>query len=442
MYTNKDNEFIAWYPNRLFPDSSDRPWQKREAAYYVHIPFCTSICDYCGFSIERVKGADQNDYFAALKTEISHYRDRLANYEFVCGHFGGGTPSAIPSSLIAEIKTLIDSTLNLSLAPEVTIEVNPISVDSEKLSTYSQLGINRLSIGVQSFNNRLLKIIGRPHRSEDVTRTFELVKAHGWENYSVDLMYGIPGQTFTELTEDLRRVLAATPKHISCFRLEIIPFTALKLREGAGLLPPRLSQDTLNEMDDLIREYLCEAGYVHYGAFNFAKPGFESVHNRIAFVAPQKEYVGFGNSAYSFINGSIYCNHADVGTYKQSILEHNNPIALSVQVSQRELMSRFFVLGLKFFRVSGAAFGETFGVPPQLVFGDVLMKLADSGMLTCDGEDYVLTKRGRLYVNNVCKEFFTEANRGSSQYMQFVPTLTRKQVEHFASAAKKVARQV
>jgi len=429
-YPNKDNEFVAWYPLGLSAAHSPDVWRRRRSGYYVHIPFCTAICDYCGFAVERLKGARPQRYLEALKQEIERYATsgRLANHHFVCGHFGGGTPSAIEAGDLMAIKSLIDSSFDVAPDAEVTVEVNPISFTLAKAEGYKNGGVNRISFGVQSFNDRTLATIGRPHRAADVHNTLEVIHQVGWDNYSIDLIYGVPGQTMEELREDLFKAIDSGAAHLSCFRLEIIPMTALKLRESAYQLPPRLSVAQLNEMDDLVYGTLTQNGYICYGAFNFARPGFESVHNSVAFVAPQGEYIGFGNSSYSFINNHIYCNFADLDAYEEAVFAGKDPIALAAPVTALELMSRFFVLGLKFFRVSRREFAVQFGVEAEQIFGDVLARLMHDALIVADGDDYVLTSLGRKYVNNVVKEFFVGKNRGKRQYHQFVSNLTVEQI--------------
>ena len=307
LYPEKDNEFVAWYPCHLHSEEATAVWRPRRAGYYVHIPFCTAICDYCGFAIEQLKRGNTGRYLAALSQEIRRYAQsgRLANYRFVCGHFGGGTPSALEASELMDIKRLIDSSFDVAADAEVTVEVNPISFNLPKAQAYFDCGVNRISFGVQSFDDRILRIIGRPHKARDVEDTLDVIRRVGWRNYSLDVMYGVPGQTMAELQDDLQRAVASGASHISCFRLEIIPFTTLKLREAANLLPPRQDTEAMNAMDDLVAGVLTEGGYRHYGAFNFALPGYESIHNAIAFVPPQGEYAGFGNSSYSYINQHV-----------------------------------------------------------------------------------------------------------------------------------------
>ena len=434
MFEAKDNEFVAWYPNRLDADGAERLRQPRPAGYYVHIPFCTAVCDYCGFAVQRLKEGGVHEYLEALRTEIERYAEsrRLARLRFECGHFGGGTPSAIDGADLMAVKCLIDSRFDVAPGAEVTVEVNPISFTREKGAAYVEAGVNRISFGVQSFNDETLKVIGRPHRSRDVEATLSILHELGVENISLDLMYGSPGQTLEQLATDLDRACETGAVHISAFRLEIIPFTELKLREGAGLLPPRAPRSFLDEMDDMVSERLRRAGYREYGAFNYARPGFESVHNRIAFMAPQGEYVGLGNSAYSFFDGSVYCNQADVSAYAELIASGNDPIVLAKTATALELMSRYFVLGLKFLSVPRQPFIDRFGLEPERIFPDVLERLQSAGYLSSQDDTYALTALGRKYVNNVVKEFFVGENRGERQFLQFVPTLTPDTILRYA----------
>lgn len=438
-YPSKDNEFVAWYPVNLEAAQVQEVWRRKKSGYYVHIPFCTAICDYCGFSVERLKGANVSSYLDALRTEILRYRDlgRLAMQDFVCGHFGGGTPSAIPAEQLIAIKSLIDECFSVREDAEITVEVNPISFNLDMAQTYRRGGVNRISFGIQSFDDAILAIIGRPHRAEHVSATLGAIRDAGFDNYSIDLIYGVPGQSFDQLNRDLDEAIATGATHISSFRLEIIPMTKLKLRESARLLPERLDDEILNRMDELVRSRLIASGYNSYGAFNYAKPGYESIHNEIAFVAPQGEYIGFGNSAYSCINDHVFCNYADMEEYKNAVFSGRDPIALATRVDSLNKMARFFVLGLKFFSVSRFQFINTFGMDPETVFGDRLNSLIDRDLLTLSGDNYLLTELGRKYVNNVIKEFFVGNSVGKSQYPQFTPTLTVNEILKLAKIAER-----
>jgi oxygen-independent coproporphyrinogen III oxidase len=435
MYTKKDNEFIAWYPPNLKKEDVESVWKPKNAAYYVHIPFCTAICDYCGFSVEKVKDANIAEYLECLKNEIKIYasKNRLANHRFICGHFGGGTPSVLDAKDLISIKDLIANEFEVDKDSEITVEINPISFTFDKAKEYFDAGINRISFGIQSFNNKTLKTIGRPHRSNDVYETIGIINSVGWTNFSIDLIYGVPGQSFEELEDDLKKAIESGASHISCFRLEIIPFTVLKLKEATNLLPLRKSIEELNEMDDIVSTFLKANGFNQYGAFNFAKPGYESIHNDIAFRAPQGEYIGFGNSSYSFINNYIYCNYADLENYEKQVRLNNEPISFAKKVTTYELMSRYFVLGIKFFKVPRIPFIQIFGFEPEKIFGEIFEKLSKNDLLILKDDHYCLTESGLHYVNNICKEFYVEESKGVGQFIQFVPNLTSKQISFYSN---------
>jgi len=429
-YAHKDNEFIAWYPPAISADHVHEIWSRRPAAFYVHIPFCTAICDYCGFAVQRDRLANRSSYLAGLHQEIDRYADsgRLMPYSFTCGHFGGGTPSVLSAAEILAIRDHLAAVADLSSCAELTVEVNPISITREKADAYVAGGVTRISIGIQSFDESVLRVIGRPHRRADVDAALRVVRDADVPDFSLDLIYGVPGQTMASLRDDLLKAVDSGATHLSCFRLEIIPFTVLKLRELTGQLPPRLDREQLDDMDMLVSEVLNNEGLCEYGAFNYARPGHESLHNRIAFMAPQQEYLGFGNGAYSYANGHIYSNDAVLENYLALLADGKDPIAYSRRVSSLEEMSRYFVLGLKFFRVPRAPFVARFGLSPEDVFPEQLGDLKKAALVLRDGDDYVLTANGRRYVNNVCKEFYVGENRGHRQQVQFVPTLTPEQI--------------
>lgn len=433
-FAEKDNEFIAWYPLTLSTDQVAALEQPRSAGYYVHIPFCTAICDYCGFAVQRLRDGHVDRYVSALLREIDACAasGRLSQYRFVCGHFGGGTPSVLAAATFARIQSALAQGMDLAPGAEITVEVNPISFDSDKAAAYRDCGVNRISFGLQSFSDVVLKTIGRPHRATDTLKTLDIIRRGGFINFSLDLIYGVPGQTLPMLDEDLERAVATGATHISTFRLEIIPFTVLKFRESVGELPPRCPRSLLDEMDERVADHLVAAGYRHYGAFNFAKPGYESVHNRIAFMAPQGEYIGFGNSAYSYFDGHIAYNHHDVDAYVEAVEQGRRPLAKAGRVTALDAMARYFVLGLKFFEVSRQRFVETFGLAPEAVFGETLNTLQARGLLHSQGDMISLTPLGCRYVNNVAKMFYRGDSVGRSQYSEFVPTVTEHQIAHFS----------
>ncbi len=428
-YTNRDNEFIAWYPCALEPACEADVWRVREAAFYLHVPFCEAICDYCGFSVETLRGANVDGYLDAVAAEVRHYRDagRFADRKFSCAAVGGGTPSVLSVAQFEHLTKNIFECIPFASGSEFTVEVNPLSFTRDKASAYANAGVNRISVGVQAFNEIALKTIGRPHRAKDIWRSLEEVQSAGFSNYSLDLMYGIPGETLGDLQKDLEVAISVGAPHLSCFRLEIIPFTRLSLRRGAQLLPNSLSSDA--EIEQILVDTLTKAGYVQYGAFNFAKPGFESKHNALVFDYPQTDFFGFGNSAFSYVNGVSYCNFSEVSEYVAAVSQGQSPISHARRATAIEAMSRAFVLGLKMNGVSSNCFLDQFGLKASDVFSSVIDNLTFRGLLTLMDGVYKLTDAGRHFVNNVCKEFYVGPNVGRSQHSAtYIPKIGAKDV--------------
>lgn len=438
-YQTRDNEFIAWYPCALGSDGQS-VWRKILTTFYVHIPFCEAICDYCGFSIAKMKGARVDDYIDHLIRELQLYYDagRFSDRTFSVGSYGGGTPSALEPEQFLRIGKQVNKVMAFSEDTEITVEANPLSLTERKVEAYMEASVNRLSLGVQSFNEKNLRAVGRPHHAEDIDRSLDIIRQSKISNFSLDLMYGIPGQTLPELTDDLRRAAETGAPHLSCFRLEIIPFTRLSLRRGAGLLPPVTKAEDEKIFEEAIVKTLHSYGYNRYGAFNFAKKGYESSHNYMVFSAPQHEFFGFGNSAFSFVNNTSYCNFTNIDDYCDAIDQGLEPISHARKATSLELMSRFFVLGLKMGGVSRSTFESNHGMKPEAIFGPTIERLMSAGLLVLTSDAYSLTSDGRFFMNNVCKEFYVLNNIQHSQHsFSFVPTITPNDVEMFSRKARR-----
>lgn len=442
-FASRDNEFIAWYPCALKP-AGESIWSPLPSTYYVHIPFCEAICDYCGFSVSKLKTSHVDAYIDHVLLEFQMYADAglLSNRTFEVGAFGGGTPSTLAPEQFLKIASRLHGLLRMSAHAEVTVEANPLSLTRDKLESYKSVGVNRLSLGVQSFNEKALHTIGRPHRLKDIERSLQLLRQSQIKNFSLDLMYGIPGQSLDDLVCDLRKAADTGATHLSCFRLEIIPFTRLSLRRGAGLLPQGPTASEEREIEDAVTDTLRQLGFNRYGAFNYAKPGYESRHNALIFSPPQRDFFGFGNSAFSFVGNLSYCNFTSIEDYCCAIDEGRFPVSHARRATTLEMMSRFFVLGLKMDGVRRCDFVAMHGLQPEAVFGNVISRLTDEGFLKTVNDVFSLTEEGRHYVNNVCKEFYVLENVGHSQHgFSFQPTIDVRDVEFFRRKASGIATQ-
>ncbi len=268
-------------------------------ALYIHIPFCAQKCAYCDFASWAGREAAREAYFAALEQELDSWIARVGS-EFSTVFIGGGTPSLVPHEYIARIAGKVK-------CAEFSMEANPGTLTPEKLSAYRAAGINRLSMGVQSFDDRLLKTVGRIHSAKQAEDAFRMAREAGFDNINLDLMYALPGQTVEQWKQTLETAVRLNPEHISAYSLIIEEGTPIS--EWAE----PLDDDTVNEMQRLCTAFLKEHGYGRYEISNYAKPGRECAHNICYWV--RGDYIGIGCAAHSLFEGKRFCNTSDLDEY-------------------------------------------------------------------------------------------------------------------------------
>jgi len=367
---------------------------KKEIGLYIHIPFCAHKCDYCDF-ISFANCEDKiEEYITKLKAEI--LEEKLEQYKIKTIYIGGGTPSFINSKYIIEILSLIDKTY----AEEITIEINPGTITKEKLEDYKVLGINRLSIGLQSTDNNILKQINRIHTFEEFKEAYYLAKQVGFENINIDLMIGIPNQELKDIDNSLEIITKLNPKHISVYSLIIEEGTTLENKISKGLL--QLPEEkTEREMYWKVKNTLGEAGYKHYEISNFAKQGFESRHNLNCW--EQKEYIGLGLAAHSYINKVRYSNTENLNYYLNEIKENR---IIHENQNQEAKQKEYMLLGLR--KIEGVniqEFKNKFVQNPIYLYREELNKLVKNKLIEIDINYIKLTKKGIDLANLVWEEF-------------------------------------
>ena len=374
--------------------------EKAELGIYIHIPFCVKKCYYCDFISFTNQNENIETYIKAVLKELDEYD--LNKYNVTTIYIGGGTPSAISSAYIVnileKIKEKIKNNKTKRKDIETTIEVNPGTVTKEKLQDYKNAGVNRLSIGLQTTNNKLLKIIGRIHTYEEFLETYKLAGEVGFKNINVDLMIGLPSQTIQDLKDSLSKVIKLQPKHISTYYLILEENTILeKLVESEKVILP--DEDKERQMYWYVKNTLELNGYKHYEISNFAKEGYESKHNLNCW--EQKQYIGLGLAASSYINNERYSNVIDMKKYLNGsgkIIEEKQ----SIEDAEKEYM----LLGLrKIDGVSIAKFKEKFACNPLFLFRKELNKLVRDKLIIVDGDSIKLTKKGLDFANLVWEEF-------------------------------------
>ena len=373
----------------------------KKIGIYIHIPFCKQKCYYCDFISFTQKEELQERYIRAILQEIENFLKENQELEIRTIYIGGGTPSSINSQYIEKILQLF--------APyhpeEVTIEVNPGTVNREKLQTYKKAGVNRLSIGLQSSENRLLKKIGRIHSFEDFLTTYHLAKEIGFSNINVDFMIGLPEQNIADIKNTLEKVVKLEPKHISVYSLIIEENTkiAQMLEKGEIKLP---EEEEERNMYWYVKNFLELQGYHHYEISNFAKKGYESKHNLDCW--EQKEYVGFGLAAHSYMNKIRYSNTETLENYIQNCEEGNFQKNKIIQEKQNEFMQEqeYMMLGLrKIDGISIQSFKNKFGENPIFVFRKELNQLVEEKLIMVTENHIKLTHKGLDLANLVWEEF-------------------------------------
>ena len=391
----------------------------REIGLYVHIPFCKSKCYYCDFISFANKEKFQEKYTEAVIKEIKHVD--LSKYNINTIYIGGGTPSILDSKYIVKIINEIENAepdnnnlrdgidnvgaISSSLFKEITIEVNPGTVDKEKLKAYIDAGINRLSIGLQSTDNNILKEIGRKHEYEDFLNTYEIAREVGFENINVDLMLGLPNQSLEALEESVRNVINLNPEHISIYSLILEEGTKLYDMVSIGKLDLP-SEELEREMYWKTKKMLEGSGYIHYEISNFAKEGYKSRHNSNCW--EQKEYIGIGAAAHSYFNDTRYSNTENLEEYIENINNNEFDKNLTIHEKQKieDKQKEYMLLGLrKIEGISIKEFKNKFGQNPIFLYHKELDKLVKEELLEIDGDYIKLTDKGLDLANLVWKEF-------------------------------------
>lgn len=375
--------------------------KNNEIGIYVHIPFCKKKCDYCDFISYCDKGMLISDYIESVIKEIE---SQNIQSKITTVYIGGGTPSYIDSKYIIKILEKIKEK-NISEDAEITIEVNPGTVTEKKLKDYINCGINRLSIGLQSTKDEILKEIGRIHEYADFLNTYNMAKKIGFNNMNVDLMIGLPNQKIIDIKESLEKILELNPNHISVYSLILEEGTSLfkKVEDGVLKIP---DEELERNMYWYVKNTLELNGYKHYEISNFAKEGYESKHNLNCW--NQKEYIGIGCAAHSYKNITRYSNTENIEEYINNIHKkcfEKNRIIHEVQ-TEEDARKEFMLLGLR--KVDGVKINEfknKFGDNPIYLYRNQLDKLSKENLIIVDNDNIRLSNRGIDLANLVWEEF-------------------------------------
>ena len=375
--------------------------QAKPSSAYVHIPFCTQICYYCDFSKVFIKNQPVDAYLEHLIQETRSYEIGKLRTLYI----GGGTPTALSAQQLAYLLTELPKVMDLSEVEEFTIEANPGDLDPDKIAVLKDSQVNRVSLGVQTFDNKMLKRIGRSHQEQDIYDNIRHLKQAGFDNISIDLIYALPGQTMDQVKENVAKAIDLDIPHMSLYSLILENHTVFMNRMRRGKLP--LPKEELEaEMFEYIIDELEKAGFEHYEISNFSKPGFESRHNLVYW--DNAEYYGLGAGASGYVDGIRYKNHGPIRHYLEAI-EAGKARITEEHLTLEEKMEEELFLGLrKKSGVSKARFEEKFGVSFDQRYGPVVASLTEQGLLVPDDKQVRMTKRGLFLGDTVAEKFILE----------------------------------
>ena len=413
---------------------------KKELGIYVHIPFCKKKCNYCDFISFSQKEDKMEEYTNAIINEIKGWKKKIKSedYEITTIYIGGGTPSYIPKEniqrIMQEINSMVEKINSEKTCIETTIEINPGTINKEKLELYKRVGINRISLGLQSTNDNILKNIGRIHTNDEFIQAYKLIRENGFNNCNVDLMIGLPNQTLEDIIQSLEEVLQLNPEHISIYSLILEEGTVLynQVENGEVELP---TEETERNMYWYIKNQLELNNYKQYEISNFSKEGFKSKHNWNCW--KQEEYIGVGLAAHSYLDNTRFSNTTELEKYidiwnAQKLDNPNNIIeeftieedtkidakeegniveAKEVRIieevqNENQKRQEYMILGLRTLEgISIQAFKNKFNANPIYIFKNELNKLITEGLILVDGDNIKLTSKGLDFANLEWEEF-------------------------------------
>ncbi|UCF35035.1 MAG: radical SAM family heme chaperone HemW [Phycisphaerales bacterium] len=371
------------------------------AALYIHIPYCAAKCGYCDFYSVPIHNEPTNDMLAALQKELVH---RVGT----CGHrirtvfIGGGTPTILATTQLGQLLTTLAEVLRDHEPIEFTVEANPETITAEKAHCLADAGVNRVSMGAQSFDAPELEVLERRHGAADVPQAVAALRRAGVGNINLDLIFGIPGQTLESWRSSLDHAIELGVDHLSCYGLTYEPGTELTAQRDRGLITP-CHEGVEAEMFSLAIDHLAGAGFEQYEISNYAKPGRRCLHNLMYW--RNEPYVGIGPSAAGCTGGRRYKNVADVGTYIRLMRSSGHAESESETIDRAKLVNEMILMQLRLSEgLSISVFRSRMGLDPLQVFEPALTRLVESRLLFVTEEHIALTRSGMLVANRVMTE--------------------------------------
>ncbi|MBE6538142.1 MAG: radical SAM family heme chaperone HemW [Ruminococcaceae bacterium] len=372
---------------------------KKNLGLYLHIPFCVKKCSYCDFySFNPESEEFIENYVSAMMLQMEDISESCRSHTVNTVYLGGGTPSMLPASQLSRLLDSVKHNFKLEKNTEITMEVNPGTVNYKYLKAMRKAGINRLSIGMQSANDKELSTLGRIHTFAEFGETYKSARDAGFDNISIDIMYGLPSQTISSLRRTLEHVAELEPDHISLYCLKIEEGTPFFAMRDTLMLP---DDDTEYDMYETAVEFLSRHGYERYEMSNFAKDGKYSRHNLKYWNC--EEYIGIGAAAHSYFGGERYSVIRDASTYIDGLEVLEAGISIideSRMIEKKESMNEYVMLRMRLDEgIDGALFRERYGVDFHKRFGQYLDEYIEGGFVKKTGENYSFTTKG-MFVSN------------------------------------------
>jgi oxygen-independent coproporphyrinogen-3 oxidase len=360
---------------------------------YVHIPFCLKICPYCSFYKEASDRNKTQVFLDSLLVELDRRLNEMSGFRLETIFFGGGTPSALSVKQLEFLLSGLRQRLDLSNIREWTLEMNPATVSLEKAKMIRDFGVNRISMGVQSWNPQILETLGRVHSAEQAERSFEILRQAGFNNLNLDLIFGIPGQPASVWKETLDKTIGFEPEHVSAYCLTYEEDTEFFRRFSQGELTQDVERDAA--LYELTMGTLEEAGYRQYEISNYARPGFECLHNLAYWLG--RSYLGLGPSAFSTVGSKRWRNTPDTGRYVEQIRSKIEPIAFEETLSSEMRLAEEIAFGLR--TSTGVSESKIASWPEEVA------SLLSEGYLEEAGNRVRLTPKGRMVADSVAELF-------------------------------------
>lgn len=381
--------------------------KKREISVYIHIPFCEEKCDYCNYlSFPSQKKENITTYLQSLKNEISIYSQIPYFNESVISNLsiGGGTPSLLNGTQLLDLINYLKERFIMKEDFEFSIEVHPNSIDTGKLQILNEIGVNRISIGIQSFDDIVLQDMGRPYSRKEAVDTVLLIKKIPFSNINIDLIYGYPSQSLASWEDTIMKTIDLNPERITCASISVHPGTSLYHKIKKGILPKVDTQREIKMME-LALDRITKAGYTLYTMFSFSKS--DGIYNLQQEVLKKGgELLGLGLSSFSVINQHVYVNTPHFGEYIRLCNEFILPIFKGSFITKELEMSMTIVHSLKMLGIDKDIFRQRFGIKIDDFFHDTLKKLEEKGFLINNKSNVQLSMKGLIYMGQVCREFY------------------------------------